>query len=62
MEKDHTSQARQRLQKAIMNAFKQEMQSLTPEMQYILTDDLVTAFQNRITVFQRIQAGTGLQL
>lgn len=62
MEKNHSSRSRQRLQKAIMSAFRQEMQTLTPEMQYILTDDLLTAFQNRITVFQRIQAGTSPQL
>jgi hypothetical protein len=43
-----------------MQAFKNEIQTLTPELQYILTDDLVTALQSRLTVFQRIQTKTTL--
>jgi len=58
MEKMLSSQDRKRLQKIMMNAFKNEIQTLTPELQYLLTDDLVTAFQNRLTVFQRIQTKT----
>ena len=48
-------QERKRLQKIMMAAFKDEIQALTPELRYILTDDMVTAFQNRLDVFQRIQ-------
>jgi len=44
----------------MIKAFKDEIQNLTPELQYILTDDLVTALQNRLTVFQRIQTKTTL--
>jgi len=44
----------------MIKAFKNEIQNLTPELQYILTDDLVTALQNRLTVFQRIQTKTTL--
>jgi len=58
MEKMLSSQERKRLQEIMMKAFKTEIQTLTPELQYILTDDLVTALQNRLTVFQRIQAKT----
>lgn len=58
MEKILTPQERERLQKIMMKALKNEIQALTPELQYILTDDLVTAFQNRLTVFQRIQKTT----
>jgi len=43
-----------------MKAFRNEIQNLTPELQYILTDDLVTALQSRLTVFQRIQTRTTL--
>jgi len=53
-----SSQERKRLQKIMMEAFQKEIQTLTPELQYLLTDDLVTALQNRLTVFQRIQAKT----
>ena len=58
MEKILTPQERERLQKIMMKALKNEIQALTPELQYILTDDLVTAFQNRLTVLQRIQSKT----
>jgi len=44
----------------MMKAFKNEIQSLNPELRYILTDDLVTALQNRLAVFQRIQGKTTL--
>jgi hypothetical protein len=52
---------REKLQKLMMKAFKNEIQHLPPEIQYLLTDDLVTAFQNRMTVFQRTHSKTSLQ-
>jgi len=55
MEKMLSLQERKRLQKIMMAAFKDEIQALAPELRYILTDDMVTAFQNRLDVFQRIQ-------
>jgi len=58
MEKMLSPQERERLQKIMMKALKNEIQALTPELQYILTDDLVTALQNRLTVLQRIQKTT----
>jgi hypothetical protein len=58
MEKSFSPQNRKKLQKMMMKAFTSEIQTLTPELQYILTDDLVTAFQNRLEVFQKIQAKT----
>ena len=60
MEKSLSPQKRKKLQRMVMEAFKTEIQTLPPEIQYILTDDLVTAFQNRITVFQKIQTKTSL--
>jgi hypothetical protein len=60
MEKMLSSQERKRLQKLMMKAFENEIQSLNPELRYILTDDLVTALQNRLAVFQRIQGKTTL--
>jgi len=55
MEKALSSQKRKKLQRMVLEAFKTEIRTLPPEIQYILTDDLVTAFQNRLTVFQKIQ-------
>ena len=56
MEKSYSSQSRKKLQKMMMEAFTTEISTLSPELQSILADDLVTAFQNRLVVFQRIQA------
>lgn len=58
MKKSISPQNRKKLQKMVMEAFTSEIQTLTPELQYLLADDLVTALQNRLMVFQRIQAKT----
>jgi hypothetical protein len=60
MEKSFSSQSRKKLQKMMLKAFTSEIQTLTPELQSILADDMVTAFQNRLMVFQRIQAKSTL--
>lgn len=56
MNKSFSPQNRKRLQKMMMDVFTSEIQTLTPELQYILADDLVTALQNRLVVLERIQA------
>ena len=56
MEKSFLPQNRKKLQEMMLEAFTNEIKTLTPELQSILADDLVTAFQNRLVVFQRIQA------
>ena len=58
MEKSFSPQNRQKLQKMMLEAFTNEISTLAPELQNILADDMVTAFQNRLDVFQRIQAKT----
>jgi hypothetical protein len=58
MEKSFSSQSRKKLQKIMLEAFTSEIKTLTPELQAILADDMVTAFQNRLMVFQRIQSKT----
>ena len=60
MEKSFSSQSRKKLQKMMLETFTSEIQTLTPELQSILADDMVTAFQNRLMVFQRIQAKSTL--
>jgi hypothetical protein len=39
----------------MIEAFNSEINTLTPDLQSILADDMVTALQNRILVLQRIQ-------
>ena len=58
MEKSFSTQNRKKLQKMMLEAFNSEINMLTPELQNILADDMVTAFQNRLDVFQKIQAKT----
>jgi hypothetical protein len=55
MKKSFSPQYRKRLQKRMLEALTSEIQALNPELQYLLADDLVTALQNRLVVFQRIQ-------
>ena len=49
---------RKKLQKMMLEAFTIEIGALSPELQYILADDMVTALQNRLVVFQKIQSKT----
>ncbi|MHC3129982.1 MAG: hypothetical protein IBV52_07925 [Candidatus Bathyarchaeota archaeon] len=58
MKKSFSPQNRKKLQRMMLEAFTSEIHTLTPELQYILADDMVTALQNRLMVFQRIQAKT----
>jgi hypothetical protein len=55
MKKSFSPQNRKRLQKRMMEALTSEIQTLNPEFQHLLADDLVTALQNRLLVFQRMQ-------
>ena len=58
MKKTFSPPNRKKLQKMMLEAFTDEINTLTPELQYILADDMVTALQNRLIVFQRIQTKT----
>jgi hypothetical protein len=58
MKKSFSPQSRKKLQKIMLNVFTSEIQTLTPELQSILADDLVTALQSRLLVFEKIQFKT----
>jgi len=60
MKKICASSQRENLENKLIDAFKDEMNTLSEELQQILAEDLITAFRNRITVFQRIQTKTKL--
>jgi hypothetical protein len=60
MKKSISPENRKKLQKMMLEAFTSEISSLSPELQYILADDMVTALQNRLVVFQKIQSKTTL--
>jgi hypothetical protein len=50
-----TLKQRKELEAKMANVFKENLRGLSAELQKILLDDLVTAFQNRINVLIRAQ-------
>lgn len=50
-----TPNRRKQLQTKIISTFNEEMLALNQELQQILADDLITAFQNRLKTFIKIQ-------
>ena len=56
MKKTLTLKERKELQTKMNEVFKRNIKDLSAELQGILLDDLVTAFQNRMNVLIRAQA------
>jgi len=50
-----TLKQRKELETKMANVFRENVRGLSAELQRILVDDLVTAFQNRINVLIRAQ-------
>jgi hypothetical protein len=53
--KDISSKTRRDLQRKMCRVFKHETSRLSAEMQGILMDDMVTAFENRLKVLIRVE-------
>jgi hypothetical protein len=51
-----TPKQRKELETKMAKTFKENLKGLSTELQKILIDDMVTAFQNRINVLMRAQA------
>jgi hypothetical protein len=51
---------RKRLKAKMTNVFEENIAGLSTDLQGILVDDLITAFQNRINVLMRAQKKTAL--
>jgi hypothetical protein len=51
-----TPKQRKELEAKMAKTFKENLKGLSTELQKILIDDMVTAFQNRINVLMRAQA------
>jgi hypothetical protein len=56
LKKTLTLKERKQLQTKMAKVFKENITGMSTELQRILVDDLVTAFQNRINVLIRAQA------
>jgi hypothetical protein len=59
LKREMTPKQRRELEAKISRTLKQNVKGLSAELQKILIDDLVTAFQNRINVLIRAQAKRG---
>lgn len=55
MKQSSSLKQRKELEVKMTKVFKQNVKGLSAELQRILVDDLVTAFQNRINVLMRAQ-------
>ena len=55
MKENMTFKQRKELEGKMSKVFKENIEGLSTELQEILLDDLVTAFQNRINVLIRVQ-------
>lgn len=56
LEKTISLGKRKQLQRKMLDLFIGEMEQLPNDLQQVLTDDLVTAFHNRLAVFIKIQS------
>ena len=55
MKTTFTLKQRKEMETKLSKVFKENVKGLSTELQGILVDDLVTAFQNRINVLMRAQ-------
>jgi hypothetical protein len=53
--KTQTTSNRKKLIQKMKTVFSEKIQTLSPEFQGILLDDLVTAFENRLTILEKSQ-------
>jgi len=59
MQHELTAKERKDLETKMAKVFKENMKGISTELQKILLDDLVTAFQNRINVLIRAHKKRG---
>jgi len=62
MKQQNSSKNRNELKRKMANVFDKEIQMLSTELQRILLDDLVTAFENRLSVLNRAQSTVKLEM
>ena len=62
MKSQYSSKERNELRNKMAAVFSKKLQMLSRELQEMLLDDLVTAFENRITVLNKAQANVKLEI
>lgn len=55
MKREYNSSDRKKLRLKMSNVFGQEIQTLSTELQNTFLDDLITTFENRLSVLNRAQ-------
>lgn len=62
MKRQYSSKNRKELRLKMAAVFSEKIQMLSTELQGILLDDLVTAFENRLCVLNRAQSTITLEV
>ena len=62
MKRQICSKTRNALKRKMASVFNEDIQALPAELQGILLDDLVTAFENRLSVLNRAQYTVKLEM
>ena len=62
MKHQYSSKERNELKLKMAAVFSEKLQTLSTELQEILLDDLVTAFENRLKVLNRSQSNVKLEI
>jgi hypothetical protein len=62
MKRQYSSKNRKEMQLKMATVFSEKIQMLSTELQGILLDDLVTAFENRLSVLNRAQLTVELEM
>jgi len=62
MTRKYNVKSRKELKTKLTVVFREKIQTLSTELQGILVDDLVTAFENRLDVLNRVQSTVQLQI
>ena len=61
MKHQYSSKERNELKIKMATVFSEKLQTLSTELQEMLIDDLVSAFENRLKVFNRAQSNVKLE-
>ena len=62
MKQQNSFKSRNALKRKMADVFSENIQTLPAELQGILLDDLVTAFENRLSVLNRVQYNVKLEM
>lgn len=62
MKSQYSSKERKKLKTKMATVFSEKLQKLSTELQEILIDDLVSAFENRLKVLNKVTSNVTLEM